>query len=112
MLDEVDGWNNVVDYFKKIFGENIDINGMLYLIGIQELGHGMRTYSKEEKQDLMHVGLCKVLSYSGYYELEGLDHEGWPHWKKNKEIPALDLDDQEKLIKLNLVEYYKDELSK
>ncbi|WP_258102923.1 hypothetical protein [Marinoscillum sp. MHG1-6] len=87
-----------------------DLNAVLFLIGVQELGKGIRNFSKEEKQDLMHIATCKILSYSGFYELEGLDEEGWPHWKKSNNIPSLSLMDQEKLIKMNAIEYFEREL--
>jgi hypothetical protein len=86
-----------------------DLNGVLFLIGVQELGKGQKTFSKEEKQDLMHLGICKVLSYSGYYELEGLDKDGWPHWKLIKKLPHFDLLEQEKLLKLHVLEYFEKE---
>lgn len=83
---------------------------MLFLIGVQELGSGRRTFSKEEKQDLMHIAICKVLSYAGFYELEGLDKEGWPHWKQIKPLPHFDLMEQEKLLKMQVIEYFEKEL--
>ena len=87
-----------------------DLNSVLFLIGVQELGKGARTFSKEEKQDLMHIAICKVLSYSGFYELEGLDEQGWPHWKLAKSLPHFDLLEQEKLLKMHVLEYFRIEL--
>ncbi len=86
-----------------------DLNSTLFLIGVQELGKGPGNYTKEEKQDLMHIAICKVLSYSGYYELEGLDDQGWPHWKPTKKLPHFDLLDQEKLLKMHVLEYFEKE---
>ena len=86
-----------------------DMNGVLFLIGVQELGKGKHVFSKEEKQDLMHIAICKVLSYSGYYVLEGLDKEGWPHWKASKKLPRFDLLEQEKLLKMHVLEYFDKE---
>ncbi|AHM61240.1 hypothetical protein D770_14930 [Flammeovirgaceae bacterium 311] len=87
-----------------------DLNAILFLIGVQELGQGRRTFSKEEKQDLMHIAICKALSYSGFYELEGLDAQGWPHWKKIKNLPHFDLLEQEKLLKMHVLEYFEQEM--
>jgi hypothetical protein len=87
-----------------------DLNAVLFLIGVQELGQGAKTFSKEEKQDLMHIAICKVLSLSGYYELEGLDEQGWPHWKLVKKLPHFDLLEQEKLLKMHVIEYFEKEL--
>jgi len=87
-----------------------DLNGALFLIGVQELGKGPRRFSKEEKQDLMHIAICKLLSYSGFYELEGVDEDGWPHWKVVKKLPRFDLLEQEKLLKIHAIEYFEKEL--
>jgi hypothetical protein len=86
-----------------------DLNSVLFLIGVQELGKGAKSFSKEEKQDLMHIAICKLLSYSGFYELEGLDKDGWPHWKLVKNLPKFDLLDQEKLLKMHAIEYFERE---
>lgn len=86
-----------------------DLNGVLFLIGVQELGQGAKFFSKEEKQDLMHIAICKVLSFSGYYELEGVDAQGWPHWRLLKKLPRFDLLEQEKLLKMHVIEYFERE---
>jgi len=88
-----------------------DLNAILFLIGVQELGRNNRTFTKEQKQDLMHIATCKLLSLSGYYELEGLDEEGWPHWKNKKTLPHFDLLEQEQLLKLHIVEYFENEIN-
>ena len=87
-----------------------DLNSVLFLIGTQELGKGNQIFSKEEKQDLMHIAICKVLSLAGYYQLEGIDEEGWPHWKLVKKLPRFDLLDQEKLLKMQILEYFSTEI--
>lgn len=84
-----------------------DLNGVLFLIGVQELGKGSAHFSKEEKQDLLHIAICKVLSLTGYYELEGIDKDGWPHWKLIKKLPYFDLLTQEKLLKIHVLEYFE-----
>ena len=86
-----------------------DLNGILFLIGVQELGKGNRIFSKEEKQDLMHIGICKVLSLSGYYQLIGQDTDGWPHWQLIKKLPHFDLLEQEKFLKWHVIEYFEKE---
>lgn len=103
-------WNGLLEDVGELIGKKPkDLNGILFLIGVQELGMGNRTFSKEEKQDLMHIGICKVLSLSGYYVLEGLDKDGWPHWKLVKKLPHFDLLEQEKLLKLQVMEYFEKE---
>ena len=81
------------------------------MIGVQELGHETKTFSKEEKRDLMHIAVCKVLSFSGFYTLEGLDDQGWPHWKLIKKLPHFDLLEQERFLKMNILEYFQKEIA-
>lgn len=107
-LDLDRNWNNLLGSIESLVGKKPkDINGVLFLIGVQELGKGKNTFSKEEKQDLMHLAICKVLSYAGYYELDGIDQDGWPHWRLVKKLPHFDLLEQEKLLKLQIVEYFQ-----
>jgi hypothetical protein len=103
-------WVNLVDDLETLIGKKPkDLNGVLFLIGVQELGKGKKVFSKEEKQDLMHIAICKVLSYTGYYELEGIDQDGWPHWKLVKKLPHFDLLDQEKFLKMQVLDYFQQE---
>ena len=88
-----------------------DLNNVLFLIGVQELGKGMLDFSKEEKQDLMHIAICRVLSSAGFYTLEGLDEDGWPHWIPTNKLPRLDLMEQEQLLKTYVIEYFEKELN-
>ena len=86
-----------------------DLNTVLFLIGIQELGRWKKGFSKEEKQDLMHVAVCCLLSYEGYFEFVGRDEDGWPHYRQVLELPAINTLDQEKMLKRYAVRYF-DEL--
>jgi hypothetical protein len=109
-LDLERSWHKLVTYLENSIGKKPkDLNAVLFIIGMQELGKGAKRFSKEEKQDLMHIAICKVLSFSGYYELEGLDKEGWPHWKLTKKLPHFDLLEQEKLLKMHVLEYFEKE---
>ena len=103
-------WSSLLSELESVIGKKPkDLNSVLFLIGVQELGRGTKIFSKEEKQDLMHIGICKVLSLSGYYELEGHDNDGWPHWKLIKKLPHFDLLEQEKLLKMHVMEYFEKE---
>ncbi|MEO9872416.1 hypothetical protein [Maribacter dokdonensis] len=104
-------WVSLLYKLKEVTGKRpSDLNAVLFLIGIQELGAGTKSFSKEEKQDIMHIAICKVLSLAGYYELEGNDKDGWPHWKLTKKLPRFDLLEQEKLLKIQILEYFKEEI--
>ena len=109
-LDLERHWHRLLGEIEKLIGKKPkDLNGVLFIIGVQELGKGYRPFSKEEKQDLMHIGICRVLSPSGYYELTGSDKDGWPHWKMVKKLPHFDLLEQEKLLKMHVLEYFEKE---
>jgi hypothetical protein len=111
-LDLERSWNQLLNGLEKQIGKiPKDLNGVLFIIGLQELGQGPKHLSKEEKQDLMHIAICKVLSLAGYYELDGLDKDGWPHWKLIKKLPHFDLLEQEKLLKMHVLEYFEKEYS-
>jgi hypothetical protein len=103
-------WEGLLNKLEEIIGKKPgDLKSVLFLIGVQELGKGVRHFTKEEKRDLMHIAICKVLSLSGFYELEGLDESGWPHWKIKKKLPHFDILEQEKLLKMHVIEYFQTE---
>src|ERR1700712_2721645 len=89
--------------------EKPDIKVMLFLIGVQELGKGPKKFSKRQKEELMHIANCKLFSMLGFYELEGEDQDGWPHWKLVKPIPNYTLLEQEMTMKSLMINYF-DEL--
>jgi hypothetical protein len=109
-LDSERQWQRLLNQLERVVEKKPkDLNGVLFIIGLQELGKGAKRFSKEEKQDLLHIAICKVLSLAGYYQLEGLDAEGWPHWKLVKKLPHFDLLEQEKLLKMHVLEYFEKE---
>lgn len=86
-----------------------DLQTILYLIGIQELGRVQEeVFTKEQKQDLMHVAVCTLLESEGYYEFEGRDHDGWPHFKTVKPFTTKGVNEQEYLLKNKVIHYFKD----
>ncbi|NND05261.1 MAG: hypothetical protein HKN87_02685 [Saprospiraceae bacterium] len=84
-----------------------DLQAVLFLIGIQELGHLRNKFSKEEKQDLMHIATCKLLEGEGFYEFVGRDEDGWPHYQLIKHIPKQRIEDQEWLLKRKAIDYFR-----
>jgi hypothetical protein len=102
-------WKSLQAELKSRFEKIPDLNAVLMLIGIQEVGDLRDKYSKEQKQDLMHVAVCTLLGQEGYYEFHGLDHEGWPHFRSTKYLPSLSVEDQEVLLKKNVIRYFEEE---
>ncbi len=110
-VEELDQrWAQLMFDMTVRFGKQPDLNAMLFLIGIQELGQGTGEYTKEQKQDLMHIATCKLFSLSGYYEFTGRDEQGWPHYTSIKPIPNLPLKEQEKILRWHILEYFEQEI--
>lgn len=101
-------WAEVRQYVEQHFGNKPDIQTCLFLIGWNELGES-RDFTKEEKQDLMHIGMCTVLSGS-YYEYIGKDEDGWPHFRELEPLPAMFIKNQEQLLKQHIVRYFQDNI--
>jgi hypothetical protein len=102
-------WTALITLLSERFDADLDLQGVIYLIGVQELGHGPRSFSKDEKQDLMHIATCKLLSRFGYYELVGSDEEGWPHWELTQKIPSMSLGEQDYLLKQSVIDYFREQ---
>lgn len=100
-------WWKLLERFRDKFGKNPDVEAVLFLIGIQEVRNLGKKFTKEQKQDLMHVAVCSVLSQSGYYQVTGYDPEGWPHFEQLKELPRYNLIDQENFLKDHILLYFE-----
>ena len=99
-------FQNLKSHLEQSFGGDLDIHGVLFLIGINELGHGHKKYSKQEKTDLIHVAICTLLVPYGYYEYKGRDEEGWPHYSLNSKLPKLKPGEQSILMKESIISYF------
>ncbi|HEY4154052.1 MAG TPA: hypothetical protein VGM24_01445 [Puia sp.] len=89
------------------FGKKPDMEALLFLVGIQELGEIRKKFTKEQKQDLMHVAVCSLFAQSGYYELEKVDEEGWPHFRQLKALPVMNMMEQENFMKDHMLLYFE-----
>jgi hypothetical protein len=101
-------WDLVTQKLSNQFadGETLDLDAIIYLIGIQELGQLDKTFKKDQKLDLMHIAICKLLMPYGYYELDFVDNEGWPHYKSLAALPHLKAGEQSVLMKEAIVNYF------
>ncbi|SEK63071.1 hypothetical protein SAMN04488505_101581 [Chitinophaga rupis] len=109
MSDFEQQWNGVINQLTERFGKKPNMEAILFLIGIQELGKLKKKYTKEQKQDLMHVATCTLLSQSGYYELDGYDQDGWPHFKEAAPIPKMGMAEQERFLQEHIIAYFEEE---
>jgi hypothetical protein len=101
-------WEKLVDILSNQFsqGEDLDLDAIIYLIGVQELGKVHREFKKDEKLNLMHIAICRLLEPYGFYEFEYFDDEGWPHYKVREELPPLKAGEQSVLMKEAIVNYF------
>lgn len=100
-------WWKLEEKLLERFGRKPDVESVLFLIGIQELGDIKEKFTKEQKQDLMHIAICTVLMPSGYYQLEGADEDGWPHFAQLKAMPELNPFEQETFLKDHILLYFQ-----
>ncbi|MFC2175462.1 hypothetical protein ACFLR1_00650 [Bacteroidota bacterium] len=106
-LDLQKRWTVLIKQLEQQFGEGLDLDAVLFLIGVQELGQGFRTFSKNEKIDLMHIAICRVLVQYGYYEYLGVDGDGWPHYEALSKLPKLNPNAQSMLMKEAILDYFE-----
>jgi hypothetical protein len=101
-------WTVLQERIAKEFDSELpDMKVMLFLIGVQELGKGPLKFSKRQKEELMHIANCRLFSELGFYELEGVDQDGGPHWKLIKAIPAYTLLEQEMIMRSLMISYFE-----
>ncbi|WP_299223068.1 hypothetical protein [uncultured Psychroserpens sp.] len=101
-------WDIIVQKLSAQFadGDPLDLDAIIYLIGVQELGQLGRKFKKDHKIDLMHIAICKLLSPYGYYEFDFVDEDGWPHYTIKEQLPPLKAGEQSVLMKDAIVNYF------
>ena len=98
-------WNELVVSLEKDFQNEVTLKGVLYLIGVQELNMGIKNFEKEEKLNILHIAICKILIPYGYYKFDKIDKDGWPHFLELKALKNLSEKDQKLLIKKAVINY-------
>lgn len=101
-------WGALLKGLGEQFGEELDYDGIIFLIGIQELGKGKLKLKKDEKLEVMHIAVCKLLSQYNYYRYLGNDEDGWPHYEPTEKLPFLGSIQQHKLIKEAILNYFEE----
>lgn len=103
-------WAKVKEFVKERFGDYPSVTTALFIIGLQEIGQVIPELSKEQKQDVIHVGVCTLMSQDGFYKRVQNDSDGWPHYEATKKMENIDIDNQENLLKNYIIKYFKDVL--
>tara|TARA_B100001109_G_scaffold140653_1_gene114502 strand:+ start:182 stop:532 length:351 start_codon:yes stop_codon:yes gene_type:complete len=101
-------WNNLKTKLSVDFSDNeiIDLDSIIFLIGLQELGQFQKRFNKQKKLEVIHIAVCKLLSDYGYYEFDHKDNDGWPHYKLIKKLPNLKAGEQTILMKKAIINYF------
>lgn len=107
MTTTLSDWQILQNKLKERFGSEMDHDAILFMIGLQELDKPHKNYKKDEKLEVMHIGVCTVLAPYGFYEYKGRDDDDWPHWELKEKIPFLDAKSQSKLMNEALIDYFK-----
>jgi hypothetical protein len=102
-------WGRVLRFIEDKTGSPPDMQAVIFLVGARELGITDRKFKKDEKLNLMHIAICRLLEPYGYYSFKGNDADGWPHYDCIKELPPLDEREQQELMKRALVSYFAEE---
>lgn len=101
-------WKILVEKLSNQFadGDLLELDAIIYLVGVQELGSFHRRFKKDEKVNLMHIAICRLLEPYGYYDFDFFDDEGWPHYKVKEQLPPLKAGEQTVLMKEAVVNYF------
>ena len=101
-------WNNLKNKLSVDFSDNeiINLDSIIFLIGLQELGQFQKRFNKQRKLEVIHIAVCKLLSDYGYYEFDYIDNDGWPHYKLIKKLPNLKAGEQTILMKKAIINYF------
>jgi hypothetical protein len=108
--NETEKWQKILHFIETRFtqGETPDMDAILFLIGVQELGKINKKFKKDDKLNLMHIAVCRLLEPFGFYLYDGLDADGWPHYTLNEELPPLKANEQQILMKKAIIQYFED----
>ena len=104
-------WEEVEAFFVKTFDteKNPQIDTILFLIGVQELGSGQQKYTKDDKLNILHIAVCRLLEPFGYYKFKEYDADGYPHFDEVTPLPDLKANEQQILMKKAIIQYFIDE---
>tara|TARA_B100000401_G_scaffold434075_1_gene373630 strand:- start:228 stop:551 length:324 start_codon:yes stop_codon:yes gene_type:complete len=105
MVDLEIEWGKLIVRLEKQFDSEMTLKGILYLIGVQELNFGEYNFDRNEKLNVLHVAVCKILVPFGYYRFSSIDSDGWPHYEELKVLKNLSESEQEALIKRAILKY-------
>lgn len=111
MMTEAELWQKVETFFRENFQaeNNVPLETILFLIGVQELGSGQQKYTKDDKVNLIHIAVCRLMEPFGYFKFSHYDNDGYPHFEQLQEMPNLKPNEQQILMKKAVIQYFIEE---
>ncbi len=101
-------WSRLQRWTLRRFGKKADVEGLLFLIGIQELGQGvLPDLGKTRKEQIVREGAYCVLETLGYYERVGMEKSGHWIWQQAHPMPAeLSKEAEEVMLRRAVLRYF------
>lgn len=105
-------WTELCTWLEASYYREVTLEAILFLIGVQTRGQGYEPeLDKDRKQDLIMEGTFAAFATLGVYIQVGMEDDGAWIWERVADpVPELSVDDQEKLIKLAVMNYFEHEV--
>jgi hypothetical protein len=96
-------WQQLESALAVKAGRKPTLAEILLFIGIREAGISLKSFTENEREDLIQLAVCTILTQAKYYELIWVDATGWPHFKQLKPLPFKNLAEGEEFLKKYLL---------
>ncbi len=106
-MEAPDNWNDLCNWLNDQFGIEVDLNGVLFLVGMRERGLLFQTFTKEEKLNLINLGSCTLFQEMGLVTISGTDNDGWPVFHQNTLAPKITEELKIKTLQDCAIRYFK-----
>lgn len=102
-----ENWTDLCKTLNDLFGIDVDLNGVLFLVGIRERGLSFQTFTKEEKHNLINLGSCTLYQEMGMVKRSGTDPDGWPLFHQNTLAPVIPEERKLKTLQDCAIRYFQ-----
>jgi hypothetical protein len=100
-------FKELCDRLGEMFGIQVDLNGVLFLVGIRERGLTFQQFTKEEKLNLINLGSCTLYKEMGLTEITGYDDDGWPKFRQKALSPQIPEETKQKTLQDCALRYFR-----
>jgi hypothetical protein len=101
-MEEVD----FEEAFRQRYGVAPKLDGMLLMIGVDVLGYWPEGAEKVIKQDLIMLGVWRLLEWRSYAVRQGTDAEGWPQYELIQPLPYQDSEEETDFLERTARAYF------